>query len=293
MLTSELFYIVYDVQHGSASYMKTPGGQHIMFDLGTGSIKDKNLTFSPLLHLKNKWGVNQLDQVIITHPHRDHIDDIFNFDKLSPRILRRPKHLTEADIKGDSRNSKGEMKKVDKYLEISARYNTPVATNEKPTVAANNGGVEFQSFTPTKCKRDNINNHSIITVVKHLGVKLLITGDNEGESWEELLANTEFVKAIKGTTVMLASHHGRDNGFYEPLFKIIRPRLFIVSDGPEGTTSVTDKYYNVAAAEGCPVWVNSAKEFDTRYVLTTRNDKSVRVRIGWYNYKPTWYAEID
>src|SRR5262245_4042054 len=164
MWTDELFYIVYDVQHGSASYMKTPGGQHIMFDLGTGSIKDSNYTFSPLMHLKRRWGVSQLDQVIITHPHRDHIDDIFNFDELSPRVLHRPKQLTEWDIRGDSRNLKGEQSKIDKYLEINKRYSSPVPAYNNPTLAANNGNVDFRFFIPTQCKRDNINNHSIVTV---------------------------------------------------------------------------------------------------------------------------------
>jgi len=293
MLTSELFYIVYDVQHGSASYMKTPVEKHIMFDLGTGSIKDRNLTFSPLLNLKNKWRVMQLDEVVITHPHRDHIDDIFNFDTLSPRILHRPKHLTEADIRGDSRNASGEQKKIDKYLEIHNRYNTPVPAGENPTLAANNGNVEFKFFTPTQCPRDNINNHSIVTVVTYLGVKLLIPGDNEEKSWQDLLARKDFVEAIKGTTVMLASHHGRENGFCPDLFKIITPDLVIISDGPEGTTSVTDKYYNATSVPGTQVWVRSVGEFQTRWVLTTRNDKAISVRIGFSNYQPTWWAEID
>ena len=36
----------------------------------------------------------------ITHPHMDHIDDILNFDLLSPGTLLIPRHLTEDDIRG-------------------------------------------------------------------------------------------------------------------------------------------------------------------------------------------------
>jgi competence protein ComEC len=46
---------------------------------------DKNATFSPILHLKNNWNVRQLDYVGVTHPHLDHIDDILNFDEVSPK----------------------------------------------------------------------------------------------------------------------------------------------------------------------------------------------------------------
>lgn len=78
-------FVFWDVQHGNATYFSTPHGQHIAVDLGTGKLGDGNPAFSPLLHMRDSWGVSQLDSVILTHPHRDHLDDIFNFDKLYPR----------------------------------------------------------------------------------------------------------------------------------------------------------------------------------------------------------------
>ena len=76
--------VFWDVQHGDAAYLKTPNNTHIVQDLGTGSYDRGSETFSPLLHLKQNWGVDRLDQVIITHPHKDHIDDIHNFGELNP-----------------------------------------------------------------------------------------------------------------------------------------------------------------------------------------------------------------
>ena len=101
--------VFWDVQHGSATYIKTPNGTHIVQDLCTGSYGTNNKDFSPLLHLKNKWGIEQLDWVIITHPHKDHIDDIINFDKLSPCVLSRPKHLPKDEIMEN-------IQEEDKYL---------------------------------------------------------------------------------------------------------------------------------------------------------------------------------
>ena len=77
-MDGNLKIVIWDVQHGHGSYLSTPGGQDIVIDLGTGSYGDSNLEFSPLLHLKNKWKVERLDGVIISHPHRDHLDDIFD-----------------------------------------------------------------------------------------------------------------------------------------------------------------------------------------------------------------------
>ena len=64
--------VFWDVQHGSAAYISTPVGKHIAVDLGTGSYKKSDGTFSPLLHLKKRYNIDRLDAVIMTHPHRDH-----------------------------------------------------------------------------------------------------------------------------------------------------------------------------------------------------------------------------
>lgn len=84
-------FVFWDVQHGSAAYICTPNAQRIVVDLGTGKVGDGNPDFSPLLHLRDSWDITQLDGVVITHPHRDHIGDIFNFSPLSPRTLERPR----------------------------------------------------------------------------------------------------------------------------------------------------------------------------------------------------------
>ena len=81
-MSEPLKIVVWDVQHGNAIYFRTPGGNDFVIDLGTGSYGSSNRQFSPLLHLKNKWSVKELQGVIITHPHRDHLDDIFNFDDI-------------------------------------------------------------------------------------------------------------------------------------------------------------------------------------------------------------------
>ncbi len=115
-----LQFVMWDVQHGHATYIKTPNGRHMVIDLGIGSYA-QNAVFSPLWHLKKNYGVQQLDYAVITHPHRDHIDDIFNFDQLNPITLHRPNHLTAAQILEG--NKKDESAEVKEYLKVSARYN--------------------------------------------------------------------------------------------------------------------------------------------------------------------------
>jgi beta-lactamase superfamily II metal-dependent hydrolase len=215
-----------------------------------------------------------------THPHRDHIDDIFNFDKLSPRTLRRPKHLSEDDVRSGNKTDGEEKRKIDKYLEISARYNSPITPGEKIQTPANNGGITIRHFHPKKCATSNLNNHSIVTVVSYAGSKIIIPGDNENASWSELLEDDEFVDAIKNTDIFLASHHGRKSGYCEELFEHIEPSLVIVSDGPFTDTSITGRYRNVTTEKGWPVWSRASGESSNRWVLTTRNDGHIVIRFG-------------
>lgn len=283
--------IIWDVQHGSSAYLKTPLGKHIVIDLGSGDHSGNNVNFSPLLHLKNKCGVTQLDEVIITHPHTDHIDDIMNFDALRPKVILRPNHLSEDDVK--KANPSKDQKKIDKYLEINKRYSLPVEDSENPKLGKNNGGVNIQTFIPTNCGTSNINNHSVVTIIEYLGAKILIPGDNEAASWKELLEKSSFIKAIKDTDIFVASHHGRESGYYSELFKYFNPKLVIVSDGPEVETSVTDKYSKIAS--GWNIYKRSENEKipHERKCLTTRKDGTLIIKVGKDNNRTFMNVTTD
>lgn len=268
--------VIWDVQHGNASYIKTPGGKHIVIDLGVGTYLGDDEYFSPLLHLKNKYRVKSIDEVIITHPHTDHIDDIDNFDNLSPKIFRRPKQLSEEDIR--NANPESDSDKIDTYLDINDRFNTPVKDHENPVLPENNGGVTLQFFSSPNCGKANINNHSLVCIVEYLNIKVIIPGDNETPSWKELLKNNDFLTAIKNADIFVASHHGRESGYYAELFDHFKPDLVIISDGAATKTSVTDKYTKIA--KGWTVYKRSDGSSEKRYCLTTRTDGTVVIKIG-------------
>ncbi|MDQ0286290.1 competence protein ComEC [Desulfofundulus luciae] len=284
-----LTLVFWDVQHGSAAYIKTPNGKHIVVDLGTGSYSDDNLEFSPLLHLKNKWNVKQLDGVIITHPHRDHLDDILNFGELKPKVLVRPKHLNEDEIRAGNR--KEDTTIIDKYLEVNSEYVHPVSPSENPFLDDNNGGVRFVRFIPSSCATSNLNNHSVVTIVSYAKSKIIIPGDNEPPSWNELLEQEEFLTAIKDTDILVAPHHGRDSGFSSALFEYINPRLTIISDGRFCDTSATDRY--AKHTKGWTVYKRSGGK-EERKCVTTRNDGVIVVKFGMNsNERPFIEVTID
>ena len=122
-----LHFITWNVQHGSAALLQTPNGQQIAIDLGADA------EFSPLRYIKYQMRIDRLDQVIITHPHIDHIEDILNFDLLSPRILSRPRQLTADDISKAHNTVGPEAIQIYRaYLDIDARYTSPVNSSDDP-----------------------------------------------------------------------------------------------------------------------------------------------------------------
>jgi beta-lactamase superfamily II metal-dependent hydrolase len=286
MTRMTLEIVFWDVQHGNATYIKTPNGTHIVQDLGTGSYGMNNKGFSPLLHLKNTWRVSRLDYVIITHPHRDHIADIMNFDELNPRVLNRPRNLPKDNIIRNIRQEDRDL--FDEYFKIDQRFSERVPPNEDPKLSRNNGGVNIQVFRPSLCSTSNLNNQSSVTVLSYANRKVILPGDNEPPSWEELLEKEDFKNAIRNSDILLAPHHGRESGYFSKLFEHFKPKLTIISDGRFCDTSATNRYSRVSS--GWTVHHRSGKE-EERYCVTTRNDGVIVVKLG-YNSTGRPFIEV-
>ena len=277
--------IMWNVQHGSAALIQTPNSKLIAIDLGAGD------GFSPLRYLQSK-GI-RLDHVTITHPHMDHIDDILHFDSLAPKTLLTPKHLTENDIRGGNpKPSQEAERKIRKYLEIRGRYSNPVGPQDYVDSPHNNGGVSIKTFSPSRSSTANLNNHSVVTTLEYGDVKILIPGDNEEPSWNELLDRRDFIREITGTHVLVAAHHGRESGFHGPLFDHFHPLVTLISDGRTVDTSATSRYTNVT--QGWQVRRRNGTKQE-RKCLTTRNDGHIEVTVtpGRPGQKTTLDVLID
>ena len=205
----------------------------------------------------------------------DHIDDILNFDAMAPTTLLTPRHLTENDIRsGNPKPSQETEAKIRKYLEITGRYTGSVAPQDDVDKPENNGNVSVKRFIPSQASTGNLNNHSVVTVLEYSGVKILIPGDNEPPSWEELLNRPDFVTAIAGTHVLVASHHGRESGFHSPLFDHFHPLITLISRWARRRHQ-----RNGSVHECNPRMASKQKKRDQtdRKCVTTRNDGAIEV----------------
>lgn len=266
----------FNVQHGLAIYIKTPNGLDILHDLGTGNFK--NESFSPINYLIENG--RALDYLIITHPHKDHINDILNLHKNKPKTLRRNKSIPLSLIEEriESSDDEYDKKVFEKYLEINEDYNSDTSANENPRYASNNGGVEMDIFTPKENDVKELNYYSLTTLIEYADSKILLMGDNTKKSINELLDTNTFLNKTKNIDILLTPHHGRESSYVSEFVTHLNPRLTIISDKKDDKEqSAVDKYSN--NSRGWKVF-NSNNEKTLRKCLTTRNDGNITVKMG-------------
>lgn len=265
--------VFWDVQHGHATTVTSPNNRVFVGDLGQGSYGSGS-TFSPLAFLHNS-GIRTLDHLIISHPHLDHIDDILNVELFDVRVMTRPMHLTRSDIMSGIRDV--DRKKYECYWSLHQRFVWPITPWDDVTQVANFGGLRVQTFAPWTCARSNINNHSVVTVFEEAGVKVVVPGDNETCSFDELLKRLDFRVAVADADVLLAPHHGRQAGTHAEFLKLVNPKLCVISDGRAAGTNAVSEYSRVARG----AYVNRPSgNTSLRYCLSTRSDGTIRVSFG-------------
>ena len=270
--------IIWNVQHGSAAYLKTSSARHAVFDLGTGTHANPILTFSPLQHLQKYYNVSKLDLAVISHPHADHIGDVYELLRMAPSKVVYPSHLSEQDIMGG--NKQGDQNLLRLYQCVISRLIQNRYPRFLQSLLPNNVDYDDAKITwwsPRSCAASNLNNHSIVVLIECGNIKVLIPGDNEECAWNELLSNSEFTKMAGDVDILLAPHHGRQSAYCSALMDLVSPKLTVISDCYKSNSSAVGLYSS--RSTGMNV-VSRSRGAESRYCVTTRKDGVITVRIS-------------
>lgn len=276
------------------------GSKDVVIDCGKNTGDNE---FSPLRWINDsRFGVKNLDYLIISHPHHDHIEDldVMNELNLKPSILQRPKSATElVEENLEEAREKGKedyIEVAEYYLETLDPYDgTPDVVPSEPEWAMDeqesgtmrtDGGVSERGVTfhnygtgdPT-LGNDNfekLNNLSKVTVVNSYGFQYVTMGDLMPKGIDKIKGNQSAMDAIEDSEILVAPHHGRDSSFDKEFVEHINPDLVVFSDksGPENTA--TKEYGDIANGKVVEREDNGNKK--TRYVVTTRDNGRIRIK---------------
>lgn len=259
---------IFDVQHGACALVTCDNGDRIMIDCGHSGPND----WRPGNYLVER-GIHRLQLLIITNYDEDHVSGLPNLrEKVKIDYLLRNKSVTPETLT-DLKRENGIGSGMTELVSMAKKYTGAYDASTAPTYPR----VKRTVFQHTYPKFEDENNLSLVVNLEIAGINFMFPGDLEKAGWKSLLeTNADFREAVRKVHFLMASHHGRENGKYEPLFTEYGCKPYLVL--------ISDKQYEHESQETVPFYAGHVKGFRAgdrdRHVLTTRNDGCIRFSFG-------------
>lgn len=251
---------IFDVTHGFCAYLIADNGNVMLFDCG----HNERTGFRPSEHLSTKC--TKIERLIIQNFDQDHISDLPNLlEKIPVEVFHRNRSLSSSQLTALKQQTGSLTTAMQRTVKLHTDFIHPV-TN--PPEFPN---IEFKAFHNNYPTFEDTNNLSVVSFINYDGVGIAFTGDIEKEGWDALLEDTEFCTHLSRTTIFIASHHGRVNGYCKEVFDYCSPEIVIISD--KEIVHDTQKELYRKHASGV-TWDGGPEK---RYVLTTRSDGNIRI----------------
>ncbi len=194
-----------DVGQGDAVLVQAPEGQTALIDAGGGDIV-------PLLRAMD---VGQIDLLVATHPHADHIGGMARVIESIPVqfFMDNGEPYTTATYRGLIATL--EARPEITYLEAVPR-----------TLSLGSATIEVLPMLPRGTTEPN--DRSVGLVLRFESFTALLSGDSEVRQLTHLVG----LDTVPALTLLKAPHHGSDNGFTWNFLQAARPRVVVISVGP-------------------------------------------------------------
>jgi competence protein ComEC len=199
-----------DVGQGKSILIKS-GASCALIDAGDVEYGTTVLNF-----LRQKQ-VKQLDYMIITHPHADHIGGAKTvLEEIPVTTVMLPKLKEDITPTG---NIFGD------FLDILASKKIQVVNPAKET-SFNLGSSSLEILSDYNEEFD-LNNSSIVTKIKYKNFAFLSTGDIEKQAEEQLLNNPQELKS----DILDIAHHGSQTSTSLDFLDAVKPNAALISVG--------------------------------------------------------------
>lgn len=238
-----------NVQHGDCAIVECDG-ETLVID--GGKAEDSALIHA---YLTKTLGVDRVEHIIATHPHKDHIGGL-------PAVLAAcPVDNVYSPIaEYDSKPFERLRKNLDtrdialKVPEQGYRFSL--------------GEAVVELFMPVRV-HENTNNMSIITRIRYRDTAFLFMGDAKLAAEEDLLASGRELRA----DLIKIGHHGREGSTSDALLDAVRPQLAVISEEALGAGGKDQKVLEKLRDRGISCYVTA----EHGHIIVDSNGSQLRV----------------
>ena len=204
----DLGFTVYFIDVGQADSALVVCDGHTMLIDG-GNVADSSLIYSFL----EKHGVSELDYIVATHAHEDHVGGLAGaLNCAKAKVAYSPVYSFDS-------------KAFDNFVKYLGEQNVSVTVPE-PGDTFCLGSADVQIVGPIKASNEP-NNTSVVIRITYGDTSFLFTGDAERTEEQDILEAGYDLSA----TVLKVGHHGSDTSTTYPFLREIMPRYAIISCG--------------------------------------------------------------
>lgn len=204
-----------DVGQADCILLETPDGC-VLVDAGD---LDRDVTEHVADYLR-ALSIEKIDYFVLTHPHADHIGG-------APTILE--EFQVGRVLMTDAATTTAIFNRT---LDAIDKNDVPV-TRAEVGESYTLGALRMTALAPASVEDADLNNTSIVLRVDYGGSSLMLTGDAETESLDDVLES--FPASYLDCDAMKAGHHGAENANSESFLEAVSPELVVISCGKDNS----------------------------------------------------------
>lgn len=219
----KLHLVFCDVGQGDAIFVRTPKGLDILVD---GGPDDKVLS---CLSSHMPFWDRDLELVILTHPHADHLNGLISvLDRYKVDLFS-----TEM-IKNNTGGFVTLMEQIKKqninihYVYSGDRF----VFKDNVIVKIAGPGKEFVKLTsPGGIIGEKKEFASVLSLIEYKEFSALLTGDSQVSGLEDALQPFGSAQGFRTVSVLQVPHHGSKTGLSSEILDVLKPGLAVISVG--------------------------------------------------------------
>lgn len=205
-----------DIGQGDSAFIRFPDGKTMLVDGGLASVGEI------LLERLESLGVKELDWVVASHPHSDHIGGLI-------AVVKRLKVKEVWDT--GYPHASALLEDYLEALEEAKRKGTSLKIIGAGYKMEPSPGCVIEVYAPRKPYLENtssdVNNNSLLFRLRYGKASFLFTGDIEEAGRRKMMAENPDLRA----TVLKVSHHGSHDGTDRAFLSAVQPKIAVISCG--------------------------------------------------------------